>query len=104
MVNDGTTNIRSPNLPDIFRLDVSILEPPHPMTEITKVLSGLPMGGLLRVSHRRKPAPLFEIIQSKYLYRHVEIDEGKHLIFIWHRDDADTTEYVRTRSNENDWT
>lgn len=87
----------------VIRLDVSTLEPPQPMTEITKVLATLPEHGLLRVTHRRKPVPLFEIIQSTFFYRHVELAEGEHLIFICHREDKETSEYVRTRNNENDW-
>jgi hypothetical protein len=91
-------------MPQFIHLDVSALAPPKPMMEITKVLADLPHDGLLRVTHRREPVPLFEIIRDNFRYRHIAVAEGQHLIFIWHRDDLETADYVGTLTNENDWT
>lgn len=84
-------------------IDVSELEPPQPMKVITQALTQMQHDELLRITHRRKPTPLFDIIQAHFYYRHIEVNEGDHLIFICHKDDIRSQEYIRTRSHENDW-
>jgi len=87
----------------VINLDVSLLEPPHPMKEITKLLATLPENGLLRITHRRNPIPLFDVIKADFSHRHIEINDDEHIILIWRNDDSQTSEYARTRNNENDW-
>lgn len=86
----------------VIYLDVSELEPPQPMREITKLLAELPLGRVLHVYHRRKPVPLFDMIAEKYDFSHQEIKEGCHYIYIWNKNDVASKEHVRTLTHEND--
>lgn len=86
----------------VVTLDVSTLEPPQPLREICQALADLSQGELLQVSHRRKPVPLFDMLEPKFVYLHREIDETRHVIYIWYKDDIQTGKYVRTKIDEND--
>lgn len=78
----------------VIELDVSELEPPQPMREICQRLEEMPQGSLLHVFHRRKPVPLFELLQERYHYKHVEKSEHCHEIYIWDKQNSDAHAYV----------
>lgn len=91
-------------MPRVIRLDVSNLEPPQPMQVITQALAKLNAGEILRVSHRRKPVPLFELIQQEYSYFHTELNEEEHLIFFWKIDDEYIQDEIGRFTHADDWT
>ncbi|WP_286263647.1 DUF2249 domain-containing protein [Thalassotalea atypica] len=65
-------------------LDVSLLPAPEPMQRIIRMLSLLPKGYYLSVFHRKKPKPLFAILeQQNYDFHHESNGEEQHFIFIW---------------------
>lgn len=78
----------------VIKLDVSELEPPQPMRVICQKLEDMPQGTILHVFHRRKPVPLFELLQERYNYRHIEQSENRHDIYIWDKQDTDAQVYV----------
>ncbi len=86
----------------VIELDVSTLEPPQPMHEICQALVELSNGQVLHVTHRRKPVPLFEMLDNKYRYRHKEIEEGCHHIWFWHIGDDQAEQLVKVLIDEND--
>lgn len=79
----------------VIQLDVSQLEPPLPMREICQKLDTLEAGKVLYVTHRRKPVPLFEMLEDKYMYLHQEIGADEHHIWFWLGDDSEAEQYVR---------
>lgn len=86
----------------VIELDVSTLEPPQPMHEICQALVELSNDQILHVTHRRKPIPLFEMLDDKYCYLHREIEEGDHHIWFWHLGDRQAEQQVKVMINEND--
>jgi TusA-related sulfurtransferase len=67
----------------LLRLDVSELEPPQPMHQIIAALKQLQKGDVLMVEHRRKPIPLFEMIEGQYHYQCQEMAENQFRILFW---------------------
>ncbi|WP_375749334.1 DUF2249 domain-containing protein [Vibrio sp. HN007] len=79
----------------VIELDVSTLEPPQPMREICEKLEQLELGKVLHVTHRRKPVPLFEMLESKYKYFHQELQADDHHMWFWLSADKDAEQFVR---------
>jgi uncharacterized protein (DUF2249 family) len=67
----------------LILLDVSELEPPQPMHQIIAALKQLQTGDVLVVKHRRKPIPLFEVIEGQYHYKCRQIAEGHFQLLFW---------------------
>lgn len=71
------------DLRQVTQLDVSELEPPQPMHQITAALQKLSAGNVLAVKHRRKPVPLFEMIAGRFEYLCDEITTSHFQIYFW---------------------
>lgn len=74
-------------LENVQTLDVSELEPPHPMHQITSSLKLLSIGEVLSVKHRRLPIPLFDMIEGQYQHDHVQISTEHVQIYFWRQND-----------------
>ncbi|MDG3084874.1 DUF2249 domain-containing protein [Vibrio hannami] len=79
----------------IVNLDVSLMEPPQPMREICKKLESIKTGEVLHVTHRRKPVPLFEMLDPRFAFDHQEFAPDDHHIWFWLKDDSDAEQYIR---------
>ena len=64
-------------------LDVSALEPPEPMQRILEALFDLPVGDRLRVTHRREPFPIYEILRRMGYLWETTGAAGRFEILIW---------------------
>lgn len=89
------------DLNQITQLDVSELEPPQPMHEITAALQQLTHGEVLAVKHRRKPIPLFEMIAGRFEYLCEEITSSHFQLYFWHIDDCKAKALEKQLNHEN---
>lgn len=80
----------------LLRLDVSELEPPQPMHQIIAALKQLQTGDVLMVKHRRKPIPLFEMVESQYHYECRQITQNQFRIFFWPYKDPQAEQRAKT--------
>lgn len=76
------------------QLDVSELEPPQPMHQITAALQTLATGEVLKVKHRRKPIPLFDMIAGRFEYLCCEVTPEHFQIYFWHLGDSQVNALV----------
>ena len=67
------------------RLDVSELEPPGPLEKILAALEQLPASDWLRVSHRREPFPLYNMLRQMDFVWDTKWQNGECIITIWHK-------------------
>jgi len=79
------------HLDNVQVLDVSELEPPLPMHQITSALNALLSGEVLFVKHRRVPIPLFNVIEGQYQHHHVQINEDCVQLYFWRQADESAT-------------
>ncbi|MGF1694378.1 DUF2249 domain-containing protein [Vibrio lamellibrachiae] len=77
------------DLRQVTQLDVSELEPPQPMHQITAALQKLNAGEVLAVKHRRKPVPLFEMIAARFEYLCDEVTPSHFQLYFWRVKDND---------------
>jgi len=66
------------------RLDVSDLEPPEPMERILDVLDEMPESDWLRVTHRREPYPLYNMLRNMGFAWRGRWEGGRLDLLIWH--------------------
>ncbi len=84
-----------------INLNVSDLEPPEPMQVILNALAFLNKGEFLAVKHRRKPEPLFSIIQEQgFSWKHHEFKADHHYILIWKTEDLTAQNQALTSLNK----
>lgn len=72
----------------VRQLDVSDLEPPQPMHQITAALQKLAAGEVIAVKHRRKPVPLFDMIAGRFDYFCVEVSPSHFQLYFWQCEDC----------------
>jgi uncharacterized protein (DUF2249 family) len=64
--------------------DVRDLEPPEPMERILEILDGMPGGDWLRVTHRREPYPLYNLLRGMGFAWRGQREGGSLQLLIWH--------------------
>ncbi|MBL4829278.1 MAG: DUF2249 domain-containing protein [Aliivibrio sp.] len=84
----------------VSQLDVSDLEPPQPMNQITAALHKLAAGEVIAVKHRRKPVPLFEMIAGRFDHICVEVSPSQFQLYFWQREDNDAKILAELLCNE----
>ncbi|GGK67274.1 DUF2249 domain-containing protein [Amphritea balenae] len=75
-------------MPQLIHLDVSELEAPEPMSVILRELHQLKSDTALRIRHRKRPLPLYSLLQEMgFTYHCVEFDLCEFAIYIWPKND-----------------
>jgi len=83
---------------NIITLDVSELEPPLPMQNIMKAVVTLTDSELIWATHRRKPNPLFDMLdQQNICWQHQQVNEQEHHIFIWLKTNTHAQDLVNSK-------
>lgn len=85
----------------VITLDVSELEPPHPMHQITAKLQLLTIGEVLLVTHRRKPIPLFDMITGQFEYACHQVSDERYQIVFWRAGDEEAALWAQQLTKEN---
>lgn len=71
--------------PSYTLIDVSEMEAPEPMQTILLALQALPIQGVLNVTHRREPFPLYPILKQQGFEYVIESAPTGFLITIWNK-------------------
>lgn len=88
-------------MPQLIHLDVSELEAPEPMSVILNELHQLKSDTALRIRHRKRPLPLYSLLQEMGLAYHcVELDVCELVIYIWPQDDQLLGEFCHQAANQ----
>lgn len=67
-----------------IQLDVSGLEPPEPMERILDALDVMPREDWLRVTHRREPYPLYNVLRNMDFAWRSRWKGDRLELLIWH--------------------
>lgn len=77
-------------------LDVSDLEAPEPLTQIIDLLKKIEPRSYLRVTHRKEPFPLYDILhENGFDYHVIKIHHSEYNILIWLASDSATAQYCQ---------
>ncbi|WP_432474416.1 DUF2249 domain-containing protein [Amphritea sp. HPY] len=88
-------------MPQLIHLDVSELEAPEPMSVILNELHQLKSDAALRIRHRKRPLPLYSLLQEMgFTYHCVELDVSELAIYIWPINDQILGEFCHQAANQ----
>jgi len=84
-------------------IDVSEFDPPQPFEEVIELLKQLNQGEYIHMSHRKKPMPLLQFLEThgfSYIVKErpdIKRNEGEKItlwsVFIWHQTDRGVSNY-----------